>query len=472
MEARERHPEYFLWAGFLDDARLAVLTANGGLEVRDVSSGAVASRIADGWKPPVAFSPGRNWVVGFTGDGFEWRRLPGGEVGGTLRLPPGAPAPKSAPGSAVSPDGSSFACYYQGEGQHVILTWDVATGAIKDVVLYPASQSGAPLETASRDVPVQWAGPRAVLIAGQYVVDLDLGVPVWQWARNRADYSDRIIPGPDGRFWRAGPLPDGDKLWDQLAGKAPNPPPKEQATFLFAGSPLSPAAATHAGNLRAGVVLTYNHPIRAEAQGANAEFRTAVADALAGYLTGQDFLPAGEAVPVRYAVDPGAAQAVRVRLPPPEVKLYREVLGAVAVVGGQRAEGPGSYRPEVVVTGRLEIVDRAGKVIWTSSRVMDVSEPITAAYGRLDEVKKKYPEATNVPDQKPAPVDVEAKYAAQLAAARQRFLAKLGIELRNALPRGLGPLAGVYLSAGLEPTRPWISGEMAVDGLPPAAPKK
>jgi hypothetical protein len=467
MEAREKREKHYLWAGFLDEDRLAVLAADGGLEVRDARSGAVASRQPLKWKLPVAFSPSRNWLVGYTGDGFEWRRMPGAEAAGTLSLPSGLPTDRSAPVVALSPDGTAFAAYFQAEGQHVILTWDVASGAVKDAVLYPMRDAPA------KDLRVQWAGPRAVLIAGRYLVDLDLHLPVWGWDGNPGQDWDKSIPGPDWRFWRAGPLPDGDKLWGELTAKAANPPKKEQPTFLFAASPLPPPVVEHANALRDGFVLNYNQPIRAEAQGTNSGFRTAAADALAGVLSSNDFRLVGDPVAVRYTIDPAAPTAVRLRLPAPEVWLYGKPQDAVAVVNGQRVGGGShaSVRPEVVVTGRMELIDRSGNVVWTSPREIVAHEPITAAYADVEAVRRKYPEAKmNANDTPRAAVDVEAKYPELVAAVREQFLKNLAGEVRESYPAPQGMRAALSFPANDKPSQPIATGEMTVDGLPPPPP--
>jgi hypothetical protein len=237
-------------------------------------------------------------------------------------------------------------------------------------------------------------------------------------------------------------VPDGDKLWAELEAKAPKPPTKIDPTFLYAQPAYSRPLERQLNELRNGFVLNYNLPVRAEAQDVNEKFRAAVAEGLAEFLSSHDYtLAIDTSVVIRYNIDPAAPTALRLQLAPPEVQLRGKVQDAVAVVGGRVSEAPGSYRPWLAIRGRLQMIDKSGRVAWTSHREIEAADLISATDNPMEVALQKYPETVNIPKHTPTRIDVEAKHPLQVAAARERFLKELAKEVRQSFPRvnGMAP---------------------------------
>ncbi|MDR3635257.1 MAG: hypothetical protein P4L84_15740 [Isosphaeraceae bacterium] len=402
---------------FLDDDHLAVFDQGQGvLEVWDVTFKDRSSRVDCKLGGPVLVTPGRGWIIGYTGDSFEWRRIPTGELGGTLRLPAALPADRSTPAIAISPDGARFAAYLRGPEKHILLTWDVATGALRDVVMFPRAFAATD-SCKECDLHLQWAGPRALLFAGLHLVDLDLRTTVWSlfptpslgqnWARPR--------PGPDERFWWAAVPPEGNALWDELAAQNPQGPERLADSFLLAGNPFPPALARYREDLRQDLILNRDVPLCVEAQGLDAPFRERVVKAISEVPWVKS-----------YEIDPNAPVRLRLRIHP-------TIVGTSHRVSQMRHKLSGAIvnltlvRPEVFVKGTVEIADKSGAVRWSSSHEIAANATIDPEYHIPDRLRELYPEAY---DGRSGP-EIEAKYPAQAAAAREDFLKVLDAGLRG-----------------------------------------
>jgi hypothetical protein len=408
----------YTWVGFTAAAHLALLRGDKQIDVRDAPAGAIASTTAVEIEEPATLSPGRKWLVGYTADGFQWLSVPGWKPAGTLRLPARLPAQSARPGIAISADGTRFAAYFPSSDAPLLLTWDVQTGALQDVVaLPPETRRGQIRELPPR---VQWTGPRTVLVAGNDLVDLDIGTTVYKsWCMNTRG-------APDDRAWQIGAGPDDgqgkrdrDRLLEVAMGMAdPAAAPKwENTVAFFAGPHPFPALAARLDAFRRKPMFDRNHPVRAEAAGGPAEFRDKAAAELAKFLQSRG-----------YTTDPTAPVAIRVVVDSPTTE--QRLMGGNAVwVRGGIATPAGVHKPFVVINGNLMVRGSDGRVIWTA--------PVGNGASGID--------AKNM-----SAFDLERADPDAVARAREDFLKQfqavaLGAVLRNWGPVGFSRNGPVYL---------------------------
>jgi hypothetical protein len=186
------------WIGFIDDSRMLTLEGER-LRLRDLGTGQVTYIVKGTFRAPVVLSPRRTWAAAFDGTAFVWLRTADGVIGGRTPLPALKPQAGEFVGTvhgAFSPDGTRFVASRSAHGPmgffRCLSVWDVATGKPTDAGDYQVP-SGLP-------EPVQWCGPRQILLGGWRMADLDLAQTVWE-------YTPRDLNGcaalstPDARFW-------------------------------------------------------------------------------------------------------------------------------------------------------------------------------------------------------------------------------------------------------------------------------
>jgi hypothetical protein len=177
----------------------------------------IFSRPAPFMGPP-ALSPGRKWLVGFTGKGFEFYCTTDGAPAGGLGIPDGwfegtvgtGLSSKSEAGLAAetstivmsfSPDGQRLAtCVVGPKGASLVVVWDLARGAAAESFVMPFRDTQTRLPG-----PWVWCSARQLLTRNGVLIDLDLKtfVIVYEVYAGLA-----LVGNPlDGRFWQIGGVP-------------------------------------------------------------------------------------------------------------------------------------------------------------------------------------------------------------------------------------------------------------------------
>jgi hypothetical protein len=432
----------YAWVALLTPDRVTALTDAGNVVEYELPSGKVVADRALGVKPPVVLSPGRKFAAAATGDGFAWFRLPGWEPAGVLHLPDGMPGGLPQPSAAVSPDGRSFAAYYPVPGRppepgsHVVLTWDVADGTLKDAVRIPAWRLYNFEVWPTRSV--RWAGPRQLWLGGVHLVDLDLREQLWAIHAS-------LPESPDGRVWQFADYldpPDAKALWAKLtAGR--NAPFPQTRTFLTAGTP--PVEAINA-RLGSPVQLDRSRPVRAEVSCGDEATRARLADALSAALAANGF-----------AVDPAAPVALRLTF-----KRAQFRIGDIAHrISKTSAVNTDRRQPFVASAARLQYVGPAGDVVWTG----DGLEGMHDVGPQIDKARAEalYPEAVKGIVRDPPPEDYDAKYPAEVAQAQDSLVPRLEKELFQCFPGRQIPNVLAFGADG-KPVRLPLVGAVGIDG--------
>jgi hypothetical protein len=389
----------------------------------------------------VALSPGRKWLVGWAEDGFRWLRVSDCSPVGTLRLPaklPFKPDP-AATVIAISPDGTRFAACLASEMSQVILTWDVATGALRDAVAlrnglltFLIKHRGAPFS-------LQWTGPRSVLLSQTYLVDLDLRVPVYRYR------GTSVVGLPDERVWQRGVFNLDDledkKAHEQLLAavkETAGPPPAywQMATVFYAAKLPYPALTARLESLRGLPLLAPEGPIRLEVAGGP----TGVREKLAADLA------AGRRA-AGIAIDPKAPVGIRFNLDRPFVERRNFSTGPLVqmrVQGGVATPG-GVDRPMVIVRGTYMVLDAGGRVAWEAQ----LGEGM---YGVSESVEKAR--------------DIEAAAPDAVAKAREEFVKMLPHSAWG-VGGGGGPeyTSAMVIEKGKRVFFPFESRQLPLDGI-------
>jgi hypothetical protein len=198
--------------GFAGEDRV-LLYCEGKATVYQLPSGEIAYTIPGPFVAPPTLSPGRRWLAGLTGQGFEWFATSDGSPAGVLPLPNDwcRADPHGGANLVCHPDGRLAAgLAYLDKGGLLVAAWDLTTGRpVGDAFLIPHT------ETQGRfSVAAAWCGERRLLLASGELVDLDLHTWVCRYA-----VSGSIPPSPDGRCWRVAEIPANQAA--AVAGKLP-----------------------------------------------------------------------------------------------------------------------------------------------------------------------------------------------------------------------------------------------------------
>jgi hypothetical protein len=206
-------PEWFGWSA----AGKLLVFRKGRLVGWDVETGAPAFEAGENLGRPVAFAPGRNWIVATVDKKYlEIRDAATGDVLGRV----------GGEGNwmqiAVSPDGKRlvglrYTAREQPEFKHnepvEFHTWDLTTGQRTSVI-----------KSRTNATPVMWAGPNHFYHDG-LVYDPALGVTTMRLTLPSTEgRSVRPAPSPDGRTWWAG-------IGRAFAAEIPTQPPAGELAF-------------------------------------------------------------------------------------------------------------------------------------------------------------------------------------------------------------------------------------------------
>ncbi len=142
-------------------------------------------------KAPRALSAGHKYLAAFNGETYDIYESLTGQRKGTLSRPK-LPGPLTALRSAFNREGTRFAAVFQSSlttnGEQTLVCWDLTSGAVVTEMRVPR----APGE-------LQWCDTKHILIAGEYLLDLEMKVVVWRF---RSEGTARYRPGgPDNRLW-------------------------------------------------------------------------------------------------------------------------------------------------------------------------------------------------------------------------------------------------------------------------------
>ncbi|HEV3261519.1 MAG TPA: hypothetical protein VG013_32010 [Gemmataceae bacterium] len=216
-----------------------------------------------------------------------------------------------------------------------VLTWDLASGRPREVVTIPDWAREPQMNV------VRWCGPRGLLVGGMHVIDLDVAGIVCWYAAGDASSPDT----PDGRFWHGN---------------------------LKAWTVPHKALADRLERARGGFVFHRGLTVRAEVQAGGESLRARLAEKLADALAGDEF-----------NVDPAAAKVVRLKVAPPKVVIVN--LGTTV---GSSVKAIGGAAPYASVEAHLQVLDRSGRVAWTSPALGSAAlivNPDTQETARVDD---------------------------------------------------------------------------------------
>lgn len=170
---------------FVDGDRVISLTHDGRLVLWNLAEQAAEYAIETGSRGPLLVTPGRKYVVVFTGTTFGAFNAAEGSFKGLLSPP--RPTLAACTDAGFSTDGTQLAAVLRRPAQSV-MTWDVATGR-------PSAEIDAPI---GLDRGIHF-GSAGYLVAGGVLFDIDRKRPTWLYLQNAE--SKNVAGSIDQRHW-------------------------------------------------------------------------------------------------------------------------------------------------------------------------------------------------------------------------------------------------------------------------------
>jgi hypothetical protein len=188
------------WVQFATEDRVLALRG-GDLICYDLSTGQQVYSVAGPFTGSAVLSPGRQWVVGFTGKSFQWISVADGSRAGSVELPAEytetisnmVPYYTTLPRLTFRPDGERAVGVGFNKGWDLLIAiWDIRDGQLAESFVLPRANTQQFYLP-----PVEWCGERQLIFSSGQVVDIDLHSLICSYGGS----SPRSGPSPDGRRW-------------------------------------------------------------------------------------------------------------------------------------------------------------------------------------------------------------------------------------------------------------------------------